>query len=189
MQTLKQDKQEKIILAAKEEFLAKNYKVASLRSIAGKCDISVSNLYNYFPNKLELFQFIVNPVKSYFLSIFMQFQDFEKIHGFQEEAFIDFVVEKFGFMLTIYGQEFIILMETGQGTEHSDFKQEVINEITSHFLEHSKGNGNQKLMKIIATNFVNGMLEIARMNLGRGEKNKLLKQFMIYHFTGIQEIF
>ena len=189
MQVLKQDKQEKIIFAAKEEFLAKNYKVASLRSIAKKCDISVSNLYNYFPNKLELYNFIVNPVKSYFLIIFGQFKDFEENYGFQDEKFIEFVVDKFGFMLTVYGQEFTILMEAGQGTEYSDFKQIVIEEISDHFMEHAEGKSNSKLMKIIATNFVNGMLEIAKMNLNRREKNKLLKQFMIYHFTGIQELF
>lgn len=188
MQVLKQEKQEKIIQAAKEEFLVKNYKVASLRSIAKKCGISVSNLYNYFPNKLELYNVIINPVKHYFQNIFGQFVDFEDDRGFQDEKFIDFVVEKFGFMLTIYGQEFIILMEAGQGTEYSDFKQHVINEITEHFMEHAEGNGNIKLMKIIATNFVNGMLEIAKMGLNRNEKTKLLKQFMTYHFTGFQEL-
>jgi len=169
--------------------LAKNYKVASLRSIAKKCDISVSNLYNYFPNKQELYNFIVNPVKNYFENIFSQFIQFEDDHGFQDEHFIDFVVQKFGIMLTIYGSEFIILMESGQGTAYSDFKQIVISEITEHFMEHAEGKGNSKLMKIIATNFVNGMLEIAKMNLNRQEKTKLLKQFMTYHFTGIQELF
>jgi len=36
MQVLKKEKQENIILAAKEEFLYKHYKVASMRSIAKK---------------------------------------------------------------------------------------------------------------------------------------------------------
>lgn len=189
MQILKKEKQEIIVLAAKEEFRSKNYKVASMRSIANKCGISVSNLYNYFPNKMELYTFIVNPVKIYFNGIFKQFIEFESKYGFSDAKFIDFVVEKFSLMLTIYGQEFIILMESGQGTQYSDFKEVVIDEITEHFVEHTNDRSYRKLMRIIATNFINGIIEVAKLNENRREKSKLLKQFLQYHFCGILELF
>ena len=47
-----QHKQEKvkeaILQAAKKEFIAKGYQAASIRSIAEKAEVSVSNIYNYF---------------------------------------------------------------------------------------------------------------------------------------------
>ena len=44
----------KIIAAAKEEFLEKGYKEASMRSIARKCMMTAGNLYRYFSSKEEL---------------------------------------------------------------------------------------------------------------------------------------
>ncbi|NLZ76162.1 MAG: helix-turn-helix transcriptional regulator [Erysipelotrichia bacterium] len=44
----------KIIAAAKEEFLKKGYKEASMRSIARKCMMTAGNLYRYFSSKEEL---------------------------------------------------------------------------------------------------------------------------------------
>jgi len=49
----------KIIKEAKEQFLLYGFRDASLRKIAKKAGISVSNLYNYFKNKDEIFCFLL----------------------------------------------------------------------------------------------------------------------------------
>ncbi len=59
-QILKEDTKEKIIESAKEEFLTKGYKNASLRVIAFKSHMTVGNLYRYFKNKEDLYRHIVS---------------------------------------------------------------------------------------------------------------------------------
>ncbi len=60
-QILKDDVKERIVDAAKSEFLESGYEKASMRSIAGKSKLTVGNLYHYFKNKEELNSFIVGP--------------------------------------------------------------------------------------------------------------------------------
>lgn len=58
-QTLKEEHRTAIIDSAKEEFLKKGYKDASMRSIANKAKMTVGNLYRYFKNKEDIIVFIV----------------------------------------------------------------------------------------------------------------------------------
>ena len=60
-QTLKDDVKERIVEAAREEFLTRSYEHASMRSIALKSHMTVGNLYRYFAGKEELNRFIVEP--------------------------------------------------------------------------------------------------------------------------------
>ena len=55
MQIKKEEIENAIIAAAKAEFMDKGYKDASLRSIAKKSGVSLSNIYNYFKSKDMLF--------------------------------------------------------------------------------------------------------------------------------------
>ena len=60
-QVLKEDARLAIIAAAKQEFLEKGYKGASMRSIASKANMTVGNLYRYYKNKEDINLSIVAP--------------------------------------------------------------------------------------------------------------------------------
>ena len=62
MQFLKGDIQERILKVAEEVFLEKGYKDASMREIASRAGVTVSNIYHYFTNKDEIFRTILKPV-------------------------------------------------------------------------------------------------------------------------------
>ena len=50
-----------ILMAARKEFIQKGFRGASMRSIAMKAGCSLSNLYNYFNNKDDLFTKVLEP--------------------------------------------------------------------------------------------------------------------------------
>ena len=60
-QILKEESREAIIAAAKQEFLEKGYKGASMREIAKKAHMTVGNLYRYYKNKEDINLTIVAP--------------------------------------------------------------------------------------------------------------------------------
>ena len=60
-QVLKEEARIAIIQAAKQEFLEKGYKGASMRSIASKAHMTVGNLYRYYKNKEDINLSIVAP--------------------------------------------------------------------------------------------------------------------------------
>lgn len=56
MQTLKDQTKEKILIGARDEFVAKGFSKSSMRAIAQKAGISVGNIYKYFESKDALFR-------------------------------------------------------------------------------------------------------------------------------------
>lgn len=62
MQIKKEYIRKQIANAAKGLYLQNGFIKTSMRDIADKAGVSVSNLYNYFENKNELFGYIVSPL-------------------------------------------------------------------------------------------------------------------------------
>ena len=61
MQVKKESALNDIVNAAKEEFLTRGYKSASMRIIAGRAGMSAGNVYKYFKSKEDLFLYITEP--------------------------------------------------------------------------------------------------------------------------------
>ena len=55
MQIQKDNIRKKILEVARSEFIAKGFKDTSMRTIAKKGEVNLSNIYNYFSNKDEIF--------------------------------------------------------------------------------------------------------------------------------------
>ena len=83
MQIKKEEIENAIIAAAKAEFMDKGYKDASLRSIAKKSGVSLSNIYNYFKSKDMLFQQVIKPL----LTSLNFTREFLKKHSESEESY------------------------------------------------------------------------------------------------------
>ena len=60
-QILKDDIRNRIVEAAKSEFMENTYEKTSMRNIANRSNITVGNLYRYFASKEELNRYIVQP--------------------------------------------------------------------------------------------------------------------------------
>lgn len=62
MQTQKDYIQLAIVESARKEFLEKGFRNTSLRSISKNANVSLSNIYNYFPDKDEIFLYIFKDI-------------------------------------------------------------------------------------------------------------------------------
>ena len=66
MQYSKDDIQKEILKAAEKEFLENGFPKASMREIAQEAQEGLSNIYNYFKSKDDIFCTVVRPVISAF---------------------------------------------------------------------------------------------------------------------------
>ena len=64
MQTLKDDIRQRILVTAREEFIAHGVRCTSIRTVAHKAGVAVGNVYNYFRSKDELFCEVLRPLIS-----------------------------------------------------------------------------------------------------------------------------
>lgn len=68
----KTESHERIIAAAKNEFISYGFENASMRRIASNAGITVSGLYKHFPSKEEMFAFLVQPMLDEYYMLYRQ---------------------------------------------------------------------------------------------------------------------
>ncbi|MBP3249435.1 MAG: TetR/AcrR family transcriptional regulator [Ruminococcus sp.] len=119
---------ERIIEAAKEEFLTCGYENASLRRIAGNAGITVSGLYKHFPNKEEMFASLVQPMLDEFMTLYRQKEQEENdaiVKIGSAAAFLnDDAVYVMQFIYDHF-DEFKLLVCCSQGTRYEDYSHDL----------------------------------------------------------------
>lgn len=122
----KAESHERIIAAAKNEFISYGFENASMRRIASNAGITVSGLYKHFSNKEEMFAFLVQPMLDEFYKLY------RKKEKEEHDALLE-VGSAAAFMNddALYAMEFIydhfdefkLLVCCSQGTRYEDYTQ------------------------------------------------------------------
>lgn len=194
---------ERIVEAAKREFLDKGYVDASLRTIAAEADTSTNSIYVRFGDKEGLFSAIVEPVLNEMTERFIRIQERFHLMTPEEQAermpkyadggtseLIDYMYEHL--------EEFRLLLDASYGTRFHNFVDELVRievEYTYKFMEavgYSDKFGDavtQKLLHIVTTSRFESIFEIIRHGMSREEATKYIELLSRYHRCGFIEIF
>lgn len=126
MRILSDDKYNSVLFAARNEFFSKGYKDASMRDIAKRANVGLSNIYNYFKNKDEIFLAIVNPAKNS-LFTFIEKQHTEKNIDFELLSTIHYqeeFIEEYIQLLDKYREELRLLLYHSDGSSMQNFRDD-----------------------------------------------------------------
>ncbi len=199
MQILKDDVKNNIIEAAVKEFYLQGYEKASMRTIAKAAGISVSNTYNYYKSKAELFESIIEPVFQQMKGIFkhsLEQSTSQRLQGDNVSAFIDEIAAPLLQMDDRERQLLIILVEKSAGTKYEKSREEMVNLLRMHFAEVvRKSNqatqieeGQGYILQIIAANYVDGLFKVLKDYRSREWAEQNLKTLLTYHLNGISSL-
>lgn len=194
---------ERIVDAAKREFLDKGYVDASLRTIAAEADTSTNSIYVRFGDKEGLFSAIVEPVLNEMTERFIRIQERFHLMTPEEQAermpkyadggtseLIDYMYEHL--------EEFRLLLDASYGTRFHNFVDELVRievEYTYKFMEavgYSDKFGDavtHKLLHIVTTSRFESIFEIIRHGMSREEATEYIELLSRYHRCGFIEIF
>lgn len=175
-QVLKQDLRDRIVEAAKEEFLENGFEKASMRNIAKKAGMTVGNLYRYFDNKEDISKQIVEETLEELKEIFktltsdqvsMEARVFNMKANIQElSELMDDLADRLVDTYFAHQKEFKILIL------HSDYNHEIIDWfykaisslIEQHFLIDKFKKYKQTLSQAYAVAIFSGIAEIFKDN-------------------------
>lgn len=126
MQTLKSDIRNRILSAAKEQFVQRGYLKTSMREIADAVDVGVGNLYNYFENKDELFCVILRPVSD---ALERMLQEHHGAKGADimlicSEEYLKSAVDEYISLINKHGELMKILLFHSQGSSLEIFRED-----------------------------------------------------------------
>ena len=196
MQILKEEVRQSILEKGKIEFYQNGYEKASLRKIVKEAGTTLGNFYNYFESKEALFYGITTPAYENFVQFLTQ-------HNEEEQSFADIgshvdlkvLRELFLHAMKNYAQvfdeTFVILIDGSKGTKYENVKGEMIFFIAQHLTEHLdevstqwKNQIHPDFSQITATAFLEGILHILRGTYEKGEKERLLVDYILFFFAG-----
>lgn len=189
---------ERIIEAAKREFLENGYTDASLRTIATAADTSTNSIYVRFGDKEGLFSAIVEPVLNEMIERFIKIQ--EDFHQMKQETQIEIMpkyadggtAELVDYMYE-HLDEFRLLLDASYGTRFHNFVDELVRievEYTYKYMEIAGypikcGNAmTEKLLHIVTTSRFESIFEVIRHGMSREEAAEYIDLLSGYHRQG-----
>ena len=165
-QVRKEEIAQRILKVATEQFYERGFKATTMRDIAAEAGIPVGLLYTYNKNKKDLFDKVVSPVVHMF---------YHAIHSKpvrEEKSYDNLLVSEAMMLVELMESKrkpFLILMDKSEGTQYEQTTQEMIREMTEHIkshlgkrIDHDTYKVNDTFYHILATNYIEGVLELAR---------------------------
>lgn len=188
MQVLKEEVRSRILSAAENIFYKKDFRSAKLQDIAEEADVPVALIYTYFKNKAFLFDAIVEPL---YKSFFSAMEEEEKIDASPAKRFED-VGQKYVRSLLKAHKKLVILMDKSSGTKHENAKQRMIEALQAHIerglQKYSLVHSAPMLSHILASNYTEGLLEIARHYKGQKWAEDLLALMDKCYYHGVESL-
>jgi AcrR family transcriptional regulator len=192
MQYQKENVKNAILKAAKTEFIAKGYQGASLRNIAGQADVAVSNIYNYFNNKDEIFKEVLQPVLTKIEAgkKFLAETEFKELEASGEK--LDLATHQ---KLLMKSGEFIdenrgllkLLIFEAYGSSLENYKEELIDwyvNIWGQYVEQNRVEVDKFIFRNIAGIWYNALEEALRRDIRGARFKNLVREMTIFVFGG-----
>ena len=200
MQMKKEYKCEVIVKAAKLVFLKKGYTKTSMRDISKGCGIGLSNIYNYFKSKDELFRHIVAPLIAELEQMMNEHHNMNDqkeflryAHGESDEMVREHTQEYLR-LINNYRDELILIMYKAQGSSLETFIDDYTERCTHQvlkFMDEVKRNFPE--MRVIHTPFTyhvhtvwmfSFISEVIKHQLKPQEIRDAIEDYIQFEFAG-----
>lgn len=185
-QVLKEDVREKIMESALGEFYGKGFKSTTMKNIASNAGIPTGLIYSYFKSKEALFENVVNPVVTLLKeSILDEMMDNPEENLYENE--LPTILK----CIEYYHRELVILVDKNEGIRLSGIKEAIIDDVTRHLKITPMlidTDYDEIFYHILATNFMEGVFEIARHYAGRDWAESMLNLLIKQHLYGTSSL-
>ena len=200
MQKLKKDIRRQVIIQAKNEFTAKGFKGASMRTIAKNAKVGLSNIYNYFKNKDEIFKEVVSPVLAALEKRMEDHNNKQYITTdvFTSEQYLSEMINYFVDLVKHYKTELKLLLLQSHGSELESFKEEYIDRSTEIGIEYIKrmkekypeinGELSKFFIHTMSSWWISIISELVSHDLSDKEMESFVSEFIIFSTAGWKKI-
>lgn len=199
MRILKDDKYNSILLAARTEFIGRGYKEASMRSIARRAGVGLSNIYNYFRNKDDIYRAILKPVENELFAFIARQHteervDFNRLSPFgHDEEVIDQYID----LVCRYKEELRLLLYRSEGSSMERFRDDFADYLTRVSLQYMELEKKQHpdtrdisafFLHVMCSWMASVLGEIVTHDLSRQKIKEFFREYFRFEFAGWREL-
>ncbi|MGC6322301.1 TetR/AcrR family transcriptional regulator [Bisgaard Taxon 45] len=188
-QVLKEEVRNKILHAAETVFFEHDYRSAKLTTIAENANIPVALIYTYFKNKSALFDEVVKGMLNHLIQIMEEEEKLPTASPYER-----FKQTSAQYIPAIFKErkKLIILIDKSAGTKHEKAKEIWVARLSLHIQEglkrYSKVDYDPMLSHILANNYIEGMMEIARHYQNEQWANEMVSILNKCYFFGVESL-
>lgn len=138
MQSLKEDVRQRILIAARDEFIEHGVRDTPIRAVAERAGIAVGNVYNYFSSKDALFQEVMRPLLSSLNRYVLSHNEerYLNIDVFSENRFQAEHMLEMKTLIVNFRPELQLLLFKAEGASLADYKERILEHQMSIGIEY-----------------------------------------------------
>jgi len=187
VQVLKESVREAIIQSAISEFYEKDYQSANMRDIAKSANITVGNIYRYYPNKQELFNAILIPAQEA-INLLADFDKNTNAKKIQTKEDLDKIIQYVMRIANPFIKEIFIMIFNSTGTHYQKLKTQLETLIISNVSEYYPGQFTRSFLEVISKSFVEAVFYIFKTNIENEQKIRiLLTELIMFYFKNLDQ--
>lgn len=126
MTTTKDEIRNKVLDSASELFASKSFIKVSMRDIAARSGIGLSNIYNYFKGKDDIFRAIVRPAVHDFEAMLHEHHGHSgmDITDMSKDSYFTYVIDEYVNFIQSHRHRLRILLTKAQGSSFENYRNE-----------------------------------------------------------------
>lgn len=200
MQTQKYDIRKTILDVAQIEFLNKGFKDASMRNIAKKAEVGLSNIYNYFKNKDEIFREVLSGLLSAIDKVMEEHNSPENIdiNIFKSDDYMRRQINLFVELIFSHKDDLILLFFKASGSSLENYRDEYTDKHTvigKKYIGMMKekypsinANISDFFIHTMSSWWISIIAELIMHDLSHHELEKFISEYMEYSTAGWKKI-
>lgn len=196
MQTKKEVVQKAIVQAASKEFLDKGFEKASLRQIVKNAGTTLGNFYNYYDSKEALYASIVENAYYGMLHLINNHHEWERKDELWEIQDVEVWRRELKILIQPFipaiTTPFVILIEGSAGTKFSHAKEDLLQILESHFIEHmdefNPHYQQAKIARVLAEQLVYALVMIVKNYEDESVRHDLIVEEILFFAIGVMGI-
>ncbi len=200
MQVQKIDIRKTILDVARDEFMEKGYKDVSMRAISQKAEVGLSNIYNYFKNKDQIFREVLSGLLAAIDNVMAEhnMEEHVSLEIFTSEEYIKHQINLFVDLAENFKDEFKLLLFNAAGSSLENFRDEITDRHTKTGLEYItlmkekfpeiNANISNFFIHTMSSWWISVMGELVTHDLSHEELERFLCEFMEYTTAGWKKV-
>ena len=200
MQIRKDDIEQQIAKAAKAIFLKKGFAQTSMRDIAKRSGVGLSNIYNYFDSKDDLFRSIVAPVVGEFKRILAVYHDPQQVDITKQwvPEMTEKTAAEYSRIMLKYRDLLTLLLFKSAGSSQARFKEDFTDEATTLMLNYMdamkqrypalRWDFSPFFIHVNAVQLFTLLEEIIMHKISDTEAKRIFMEYTNYHNNGWKEL-
>ncbi|HCC32708.1 MAG TPA: hypothetical protein DEQ28_02220 [Clostridiales bacterium] len=189
MQYQKEEIRARILEAALAEFEQHGFAGAQMRRMARRARVATGNIYRYFKNKEEIFDAIVQAGYRDISALIFESHQLSKQNRGDIRSIARHIASGIMGVYSRHGRQLLVVANKSSGSRHEDFLETLTTMVARRIREElysGAGEGDDVLIHLIASGFVEGLFIILRSISDIQRIEELINRMLIFYFQDIE---